>query len=231
MPIMQIAIIEDEKLYSDQLIKLLQTYSKKTHFILNISSFKSGEKFFQHDIRFDIVFLDIELPGMNGMEIAKKLRAERYNGEIIFLTNHADYVFQGYDVRALHYLLKPVGYEAIHKCMQFFHGNRAEESFTFKTGNVYMKVPFYNILYFSSCNHYIEVYTKHDKYSFKGNLKDIAVNVPSNFKQCHRSLIVNINYIESITGKEIFLCNGERLPISNTFVESIRKSIVDSIAF
>lgn len=179
---------------------------------------------------YDVSFLDIQLDeAMDGLSLAQYLRKNNYQGSIIFLTSYKEYVFQGYDVQALHYLLKPVRENDIKKCMNMVYQLTRENNYIFQSNNQTIKIPYHKILYFSSANHYIDIYTLEATYSYKAKLADTISHLPYDFAQCHRSILVNMNHVEKIVKNEVFLSNGDRLPISSTYLEHVRKTFLDII--
>ncbi len=166
---------------------------------------------------------------MDGLSLAQFMRKGNYQGSIIFLTSYKEYVFQGYDVQALHYLLKPVKEQDIKKCMNMVYQLTKENNYIIQSNSQTIKIPYHQILYFSSANHYIEVYMSEISYSHKAKLSDMISHLPYHFAQCHRSILVNMNHVEKIVKNEIFLSNGAKLPISNTYLEDVRKTFLDTI--
>jgi len=166
---------------------------------------------------------------MDGLALAQSLRKNNYHGSIIFLTSYKEYVFQGYDVQALHYLLKPIREDDIRKCMNVVLQLTRDNNYIFQYNNQTLKIPYHQILYFSSANHYIEIYTVEGVQMHKATLADILNNLPYEFTKCHRSILVNMSHVEKIVKNEIYLSNGNKLPISNTYLEQVRTTFLDTI--
>ena len=115
-----VCIIEDEEQYSSLLKEMLRKWQDENSVVLSISLFSSGKDFLAgKELCFDLIFLDIQLGGCSGIEIARRMREQGYEGEIVFLTAYQEYVFEGYNVRALNYFLKPIRYEQLDSCMQY----------------------------------------------------------------------------------------------------------------
>lgn len=111
---LSITILEDEEIHSKQLKQLLKKWGDENHIMMSIHLFFSGESFLKYNYNEDeLFFLDINLKTMNGMDIAKQLRKDGFQGTIIFLTAFSEYVFEGYNVQALNYLIKPIDYEKL----------------------------------------------------------------------------------------------------------------------
>jgi len=226
-----IAVVEDELIYAEQLDKILNHWAKQLNCTLSLVHFKSASDFLKTDFNlYDVAFLDIQLyETMDGLSLAQSLRKNEYQGSIVFLTSYKEYVFQGYDVQALHYLLKPVQEQDIKKCMNMVYQLTKQKNYIIQNNNQTIKIPFHQIFYFSSANHYIDIYTLEATYSHKAKVADMISHLPYHFTQCHRSILVNLNHVEKIVKNEIFLSNGATLPISNTYLEHVRKAFLDTI--
>ena len=117
---MNIAIVEDEVLFQNQIMKFVSTWNQEKGLILNFNPFSSCRQFLStcnQDYEYDVVFMDIFLPNENGMEAAKRLRRKNKEVNIVFVTSSIDYAPNGYDVNALYYILKPLKQHDFNKCM------------------------------------------------------------------------------------------------------------------
>lgn len=225
-----IGIIEDEVFYKEQLIEQLDKWALENSREIMYHTETSGEDFLSRlPKQLDILFLDIQLTGINGVELAQHLRDKHYSYEIVFLTAFREYVFEGYQVRALNYLLKPVSYIDIKKCMNVILEQLKVEHYIFRSRQTIYKIPYSNILYFTSCKHYAEIVTTEMTYHHLEALKNILIHLPPQFMQCHRTTIVNVQHIQCINGTLITMSNGATLPVSKTYLESIRNGILNSI--
>jgi len=108
---LQIAICDDEKPQVDYIRKIVSTWAMESNLAIQITDFNSAEAFlfaYEDNKNVDILLLDIQMKGETGMDLARRLRGENYNGQIIFITGYPDFATEGYDVGALHYLMKPI---------------------------------------------------------------------------------------------------------------------------
>lgn len=126
----QIAIIENEISHTSYLLELLKEWEKNhPNISLLVDTFTSGQPLLEKkEIIYDLIFLDIELDDLSGLDIAHILRDRKFSGELVFLTSHQEYVFSGYDVKALNYLLKPIAYEKLSSILSFIQ-KQTEKSF------------------------------------------------------------------------------------------------------
>ena len=128
---LKIAVCDDNKPDQDYIIELLGEYANKSGIILEIQAFLSAEHFlfrYAEEKDFQIIVLDIELKTMNGVELAKRLREDNREIQILFVTGYSEYISEGYEVDALHYLMKPVNKNKIFSVMEKATTNlKAEE--------------------------------------------------------------------------------------------------------
>ena len=225
----KITIIEDNLQEKERLLNALHTWEEKKHLTLDISDYDNGEAYLDAHTNDDshLYILDIQLPGMTGIDIAKQMRSRGFDGAILFLTAFREYVFDGYDVRALHYLLKPVVPEALDKCLddilEQLHGNY----FVFRDNNSIIQIPYADIICLSVVKHYIEITTKKEVYSIRMSLKSILPFLPKEFIQCHRGHIVNMRHIRKLTATNIFLSNHTTVLIGRNYLDTVRHEYAD----
>lgn len=224
---MRICIVEDESTHVQHLCSLLHKWEHENRTALEIDSFSSEEKLLvKKEINYDIIFLDIRLGDKDGLQVARSLRERNYTNALVFLTAYREYVFEGYNVHALNYILKPISYEELTSCLEYVQQTLRNASFVYQYRSTILQIPYQTILYFSSCNQYSEVVTQHGSYKQFRSLKSILPKLPTQFIRCHRTAIVNMHYIRSITKKEILLSSDITLPVSKTYLESVKQAFI-----
>lgn len=167
----------------------------------------------------DLIFLDIEMDGANGMETAEKLRASNANIQIVFVTGHPDYVFDGYKVSALGYLMKPPASDKLEdiiiRALTALHMN-SEKVYICRNSEGLYRIPKSSILYFSSDKRLVTCVAETRKYSFYGKLDDVAGEIGEGFVRIHNRYIVNAMMVQHIEGNSVRI-NDEVLPISRGY--------------
>jgi len=230
--LLRIAVIEDEPFFQNELKKLLFGWEAKTGNHLNIMTYSSAAGFFMvwpEHIQFDGIFLDILMPNEDGMEVACMIRRQNQDVPLVFVTGLADRVFQGYDVQALHYLIKPPKEKDIDKCMNkilFLARKKGVDCYTIRYDNSWLRIPFQEIIYLESYGHYIDIHTIDKVYRIRKSIVEICDELPSQFIRCFRSCIVNICHVVMIKPKEILLSNNEFVPLSSTYAEEINRQFI-----
>ena len=225
---MKAAIVEDDKVYADYLENMLLQWAE-ARVTLEISSYTDARELlgisFDVISTYDILFIDIELQSMNGIELAAKLRNQGFIGVIVFATNYEKYAVEGYTVNAYRYYVKPLKPEDISECMTFALDTISGEYFQYFYHGVTNRIPFQSILCFESMQHYMNIYTKDSVIQIKYPLKKALEQSPSYFIKCHRSFIVNKNYIQCRMGNLLVLRNQKKVEISRIYSKAVANAM------
>ena len=217
---LQIAIADDEKKPRRALRDILEPWLELQAVPCQLWEYESGEKLCEgyRKYHFDLIFLDIEMEGMNGMETARQLRSIDQHGILIFVTAYPDYVFQGYEVRAFHYILKPyqekrlldITARALEEIQQ---GDN--DFYLLPQGAGSCRLNLRDTLYFRSEGRYITAFACSGEKSFRGKLNDLESQLPGYFVRIHQRYLVNIRQV-SRTGDSFAVIGSEKLPVSRS---------------
>ncbi|MEE1257325.1 MAG: LytTR family DNA-binding domain-containing protein [Lachnospiraceae bacterium] len=221
-----ISILEDQPAEAEHLKSNLYQWSSQTNYELEISEYRSGEDFFKQNDRttyhsFSVFFLDIQMHEMSGLDVAKKLRKEGYQGPIIFLTAFREYVFHGYEVHAMNYLLKPVKQETLFLCLDEIAKDLSGNSYLYRNKQDIIRIPYRDILSFSSSLHYVDILTVSEHFCQYATLNNIIEYLPQEFIRTHKSCIVNMAHIYKISGSTIVLSNHMTTQIGRSYLKSV----------
>lgn len=225
------AVIEDIPVFQQELTDALIRCFKETK-PPEIDIFGDAEAFLaaSYDGQpYSALFIDIELTGLNGMDIAKAVRENGYTGMIVFTTSHEQFVYEGYEVEAFRYLLKPVKDSDIQACVRRVLHNQNRHSLVFSFDKKQYSIDHDEILYISSYGHYITIHTAQEKYEWKYSLKELEPILPQQFVRCHRSFIVNLDHLRKIEGKRILLKDGTIIDIAPGYLDCVRKALIQSV--
>lgn len=224
-----IVIIEDYEQEAQHLITELSTWSEKKQVNTSISTYTSGEEYFSKTCVHTaaIYFLDIQLSGMNGVNIAKRLRNEGFHGEIIFLTSFKEYILDGYQVHALNYLLKPIKQATLFPCMDEVLTKFIGNNYIFRGKNEIIQIPYHKIMACSSSLHYVDILTESGTFTQHTTLSHVLSHLPKEFIQTHRSYIVNMTHIYKIIGNTIILSNGLKVQIGRKYLNDVRTAFLE----
>lgn len=218
---MRIAICDDEK-EQRSIIKTLLNQSR--HFAPNmeICEFASGEELIHSISRekewYDIIFLDIAMGGMNGIETARTIRKYRSEAIIIFITGIVDYVLQAFEVKAFRYLIKPVSEIKFDKEFKnaVNEGNMAnEKNYLIHSNQRIIRLKLSELIYIESNLRKITVYATNDTYTFYGKFADQENRLSKHgFMTINKGILVNLAHVKFVDKNNIYLKNGKELPLS-----------------
>ncbi|OUP25992.1 LytTR family DNA-binding domain-containing protein [Faecalibacterium sp. An192] len=189
--------------------------------------FSSGETLLQwygrHAGELDLLFLDMELREMDGMETARRLRAADEGLQLVFVTGYADHVFDGYSVGALGYLMKPPRNEQLESVLyraQAALVRQLDQAYICRSGETYYRIPMGKILYFASDRRQVQCVTPDRTYIFYGKLDTVAADVGSRFVRIHQRYLVRAGAVARLESGEVTLQDGTRLPVSRSCQQS-----------
>lgn len=226
----KIAICDDNSADTDYLSSLIKGWAAETGRIIDIATFSSAEAFlfnYEDNKNYDILMLDIEMGQMNGVELAKKIRSSDREVQIIFITGYNDYIADGYDVEALHYILKPVHADKLNSVLERacekIKKNEAALLFDLPDGMV--RIPLYEIRYIEVRSNYITIHSNRE-ISVKTTLSKVEQELDDAFFRVGRSFIVNMRYIRRIAKTEVILENETAVPLSRGMYKPLNEAFI-----
>ncbi|MDE6601663.1 MAG: LytTR family DNA-binding domain-containing protein [Lachnospiraceae bacterium] len=232
----KIAIIEDEQIHTQLLADYLRTWGAAHGQEVSIQEFPSAESFlfvWEETNDFDILFVDIQMREMNGVEMARKVRERDRETAIVFTTGVTDYIGTGYDVEALHYLLKPIRMEKIGQCMDKVMRSRRREAYVIVHGKEEtVRVSVGSISYVEARGHgcVMETYTRADdcrQTEITESISEMEQRLQTyGFIRCHRSYLCRIEGICRIGRTDITLDSGSVIPVSRRMYADINRAFI-----
>lgn len=190
-----------------------------------IFSFSSGEGLLRwlenHGGELDLIFLDIEMDGLDGMETARRLRAADEGLQLVFVTGYADYVFDGYSVGALGYLMKPPQPQQLDGVLDRAAAQRVlDDAFVCRSGETFYRIPRQSIAYFRSDRRQVSCVTPGRTYVFYGKLDDVARELGEGFVRIHQRYLVRAGAVARLDGSQVYVGN-EALPVSRAYRQAV----------
>lgn len=233
--IYRIAICDDRREDRDLLSELLTEWAAGVGHIVQTELFSSAEAFlfrYEEDKSWDMLLLDIEMDGMDGVTLARKVRRDNKTVQIIFVTGYSEYISEGYEVSALHYLVKPIRRDKL-----FAVFDRAAEQcmkngrfLTFEQSGEMIRLPLYEIRYFEANQNYVTVHAeKEATYMIRSTLGEVEKTLDDRFFRTGRSYIVNLACIRKVTRTDIHLINGELLPLPRGMYKTLNQAIISKL--
>ena len=229
---MQIAVCDDEKVIRDMFAEKIARLYPEAELLL----YRSGEELLLSGKDPDILLLDIQMPGKNGMETAKELRRKNKNAIIIFVTALDDFVFQAFDVGAFHYLVKPfddgkfvkvllnaVKQSADRKKLETADRKKEVPSLIISTGGKHIIVHLEDIVYAEAFNRKVIIHTMDSDIEYYGKMKDLEEKAGDEFYRTHRSYLVNFGFIRKYNETTVYLKKGQALMAKQNYGEFVKQ--------
>lgn len=225
-----IAICDDSTADTEFINQLVTQWASERQKTLQIDQFSSSESFlfrYQEDNAFDILLLDVEMGGMDGVALAKLVRLENKLVQIIFITGYSDYIAEGYEVAALHYLMKPVSREKLFSVL-----DRADEKLcqnerclNLESAGELVRIPLHEIRYLDVHQNYVTVHA-HTDHTVKRSLSEFEKELDHRFFRVGRSMILNLTCIRRVTKTQVYLHDNTLLPLPRGAYEPLNRAII-----
>ncbi|MBM7709651.1 LytR/AlgR family response regulator transcription factor [Enterococcus lemanii] len=225
----KIGICDDQVVEQRYLQSLVEKWAKSENHQVEIEVYASAESFLfrEETLTLDLLLLDIEMGAMDGVSLAKHLRQAQQELPIIFISGYSDYLADGYDVSALHYLLKPVNPEKLFEVLNRGIKQVAleEQVLLFESSGTTHSVRIKNIRYIEVQSNYVTVHAN-ESIRMKRPLKEIEELLDASFFRIQRSYIVQLNWIKKITRKEVILNDETKLPLARGKYEALNQQMI-----
>ena len=226
----KIAVCDDSNADSSYVAQLLAKWAKDRNLEISVAQFPSAESFlfrYAEDKDWDILLLDIEMGAMDGVTMAKRVRQSNEAVQIVFITGYSDYIAEGYEVAALHYLMKPVSKEKLMTVLDRALEKRKQEEryLNLTSAGEMVRIPLYEIRYLDVSANYVTVHAKAD-HTVKRTLGDFEKELDDRFCRVGRSMILNLKYVRRVTKTEVHLSDGTVLPLPRGAYEPLNRAII-----
>lgn len=233
--IYRIAICDDRRTDRDYLSSLLNEWAAGVGHMVQIRLFSSAEAFlfcYEEDKTWDMLLLDVEMDGMNGVTLAKTVRRDNRTVQLIFVTAYSEYIAEGYEVSALHYLMKPISKDKLFAVL-----DRAAEQcvkngrfLTLDQSKEMIRLPLYEIRYLEASQNYVTIHGENgQKLTVRHTLGELERELDDRFFRTGRSYIVNLACIRKVTRSDIHLRDGEVLPLPRGMYKLLNQAIISKL--
>lgn len=233
---MKIAVCEDEKIVGEKLAECISGIMKSADLECSIDVFLTGEDFLSSSQYYDLLFLDCQLPDINGLTLAKRLREHNIETAIIFVTAYAEYVYESFEVRPFRYILKPIDEAKIRKALIGFLSAYEKDRFvSIPTARKNNAVKLHDIVYIESDGKYsiVRLINNSSLKSLK-SISDFHAEIETDcqsFFRTHRRYLVNMRYIAQLQGNIIVFVNGERAEISRRNIADFNRRYTNYLKY
>jgi len=226
----KIAICDDESSVITYISSIVEKWAKEYQHDIQLQNFPSAESFlfsYEEANDYDILLLDVEMGQMDGVSLAKTIRKNNETVQIVFITGYSEYISEGYEVSALHYLMKPVKseklYEVLNRATEKLEKN--ERILTLETSGEMVRIPLHEIRYIDVNGNYVTIHGKMD-YTVKKTLAQMQKELDERFFKVGRSSIINLNMVQRITKTDVYLSDGSILPLPRGAYEPLNRAII-----
>lgn len=228
---MRIVICEDNNEEQECLASAIKKWSDVRKINVDLLRYGNAEdfQFVWPDMVVDIIFLDIELKRMTGIQLAEKIRKIDKNVLIVFVTGFTQHILKGYDVDALNYLIKPLSSDKLNSVLDKAYGiwcAREKDAIIVKNDDGLIKLFYGNLYYIKMNSHTAELHTESETFKIRKTTKELREILPSYFVRCSRSYMVNLIKVDCIYENSLLLSTGEKLPISRNNAKYVRDVFV-----
>lgn len=227
----KIAICDDSEADRQYILGMVNGWAVSAGHIVHTDTFDSAESFLFHyaeECDYDILLLDIEMGTMDGVTMAKQLRKSNDTVQIVFITGYSDYISEGYEVAALHYLMKPVKEEKLSSVLDRAAEKlvKNEKVLNFEISGEMVRVPIYQIRYADVLGNYVTIHGM-SEVTVKMTLGELEKMLDERFCRVGRSAIVNLTQIGRVTKTEIKLSDGTAIPLPRGAYDGINRAIIN----
>ena len=230
---LRMAVCDDLEEERVQLARMARSYAQRRGLSMELRLFASGNELLDAARRPDfchVLFLDIFMPGLSGLDAARQLRAAGCMASIVFATTSQDYGVMSFDVQAADYLVKPFRQEDVDRTLDWCLEHMPEplRSLSVYAEGEIQEFPLASVLYIEVLGHQSHIHTLRQTVVVRKSLDDLerAVDSPDFFR-CHRSFLVNLNHAERIESSDFLMSDGARIPISSANLPRARDTFLD----
>ena len=233
---MRIAVCDDEELFRIEFKSVLDKVLINAEY--DIDTFSGGSSLYEAFLKnpFDLVFLDIEMPGIDGITLAKRLRAVYENVQIVFLTSHIEYALEGYEVNALRYLVKPVDMNKLSEVLKYIQDKKNNSrQIMIKQEGEDIVIDISDIIYMESMDKNVRIVTSKSEYITRYNISDYEEELKnSGFLRIHRGYLISLSKVKKIVKNDVVMDGDISLPVSRSNVKALKDALyayVEGTAF
>jgi two-component system LytT family response regulator len=228
-----IAICDDQKDIVEGIKGYLAEYIIISKSKCKVDCFFSGEELTRQNLKFDLIFLDVEMDGMNGIETAQLIRKKDKNVSLVYITSHSKYALETFAVHPFDFAVKPIDKNKLFDIINSFMEYRTEKSkkriLVFKVTNGNVCLDRKDIYFFEyTKSRTVTAHTKRGVIELKGSISEILSVVGShNFVSPHKSFIINLVFVKEVKGNDVILSNGAHIPIAQRRKNSFNRDMIN----
>ena len=224
---MRIAICDDEEIYRVELKTILDKLLINVDY--NIDTFDDGTKLMEsfNKAPYDLVFLDIEMPAVDGITLAKSIRNKSENVFIVFLTGHIEYALEGYEVNALRYLTKPVDIGKLKEVIRYVQEKQGSaRQLIIREDGEEILIDISDVIYMESMNQNVRIVSAKGEHVIRYNIGDFEDQLKNDgFFRIHRGYLISLSKVKKLVKSDVIMDNGETLPVSRSNLKPLKEAL------
>ncbi len=215
-----IAVCDDEKCILEKISQMAEDFFGKKNIDISVAQYSSGEDLLESSKGMDILFLDIGMQGMDGIETARRLRGHGYKGFLVFITVLKEMVFQSFEVQPFDYLVKPVQKEYFDKTMERLFLSiqdrlAPEKGLLVRKGYDSSIISFQDIICCEIIDRKMFLYLESGEViDYYDRIENLEKKLDRRFFRCHRSYLINLNYLKGYRNNTAYMADGKEIPVS-----------------
>ena len=227
----RVAIVDDSTTDAEFVKGILNSWADLRQANIQAEVFPSAEAFlfrYAEDKDWDILLLDIEMENMDGVTLAKRIRQANDSVQMVFITGFADYISEGYEVAALHYLMKPVKQDKLFAVLDRAVASiqKTERVILLPVSGEMLRLPISQVQYVEAFSHTVAIITGTDTIQVKMPISEVEKLLGEEFIRCHRSYLVGLKHIARLSKTEVILDSGKTLPLSRGAAPLVHKAFI-----
>lgn len=227
----RVAIVDDSTVDAEFVHAILNDWALRRQVPVQAELFSSAESFlfrYAEDKDWGILLLDIEMGAMDGVTLAKRVRRDNESVQIVFITGFADYIAEGYEVSALHYLMKPVRQDKLFAVLDRAAAalQKKDPVILLPVGGETLRLPVSQVQYAEAFSHSVAIVTGTDTLQVKMPISEIEKLLGEGFVRCHRSYLVGLKHIARLSRTEVILDSGKALPLSRSAAPLVHQAFI-----
>lgn len=226
-----IAVCDDVKEDQKEIAEMTEEICKAEQICPEITCYSSAKELFaglEEGKKYDMMLIDVLMPGQDGIELARILRSHKEEASIVFISCNREMALQGYEVSAARYLAKPLDKDKLKEAILFCYGQHQKEEMLFKVDGSMRKIRTKDI-------YYIEIVARKCRLRFENEEMDVNISLTEleeklsghDFIRCHKSFLVNCRHIRSILTSSVELTDGRRVPVSKHRIKEVKQAFVN----
>ena len=225
----RVAVCDDDPRQAEKLAAAAADWAAETGRACETAAFPSAEAFQFDDGAWNILLLDVEMPGMSGVELARRLRAAGSRAQIVFITSHPEFFAEGYEVDALHYLLKPAAREKLFAVLEKAAARLEEEpaSLLIVCEGETLKLYERDLLYVEAQAHETVLRTIRGVYRIRESFSSLVTRLSADFFQTHCSYFVSLKHVRRIARASVTLDDGTAVPLARGKYDAVNRAYIE----